>query len=176
MLYTERLIIRPFLKSDYKDLHEYLSRKETYNFERGEPISLKTAQKYASDWSKGKNFFAAILKANNKLIGQVSFFPERPPEFKTWQIGYIFHPDYQNKGYATEATQAVIKYAFKELEAHRIVAHCSPENIPSWKVLEKCGMRKEGIAKKDFLLRNDEKGNPIWLDSYDYAILDEEFV
>ncbi len=175
MLETKCLIIRPFLESDYKELHEYLSLPEIYRFERGEPLSLKQAKKITHDWAKGKNFWAAILKENKKLVGHLSFFPEGFPDFKTWQVGYIFHPKYQNKGYATEATQAMIKYAFSELDAHRVVIHCSPDNIASWKVAEKCGLRREGIFKKSYLLRKDKKGKPIWLDSFTYSILDEEF-
>jgi RimJ/RimL family protein N-acetyltransferase len=174
MLVTARLIIRPFLESDYQDLYEYLSLEETYRFERGGPISLDKAKELAREWSKGKNFWAATLKENQKLIGHVSFFPEGPEVFKTWQIGYIFNPAYQNKGYASEASLAVIKYAFSHLGTHRIGAHCSPENIPSWKILEKCGMKREGLLRKNFLFRNDENGNPIWLDSYEYAILEED--
>jgi len=176
MLTTERLIVRPFLKSDYHDLYEYLSRKEVYRFERGGPITLKQAKKFTREWSKGTKFFAATLKETQKLIGHISFLPERPPDFKTWQMGYIFHPDYQNKGYATEASRAVIKYAFSKLGAHRVVAYCSPDNTPSWKVLEKCGMQREGMSRKDFILRDDGNGQPIWLNSYIYAILDEDIV
>lgn len=178
MLETERLIIRPFQKNDYQDYHEYMSAPETFRFERGSPMSLKDAKKFCQTFA-GKTapgFWAAVLKGNTKVIGNVSFFPEGNADFNTWQIGYIFHPDYYNQGYATEATRAVIKYAFTELGAHRIVANCSPDNTASWKVLEKCGMRREGTAKKDFPLRNDEKGKLIWLDSYSYTILDEEFV
>jgi [ribosomal protein S5]-alanine N-acetyltransferase len=174
MISTQRLIIRPFLETDYQDLYEYLSRKETYRFERGEPISLEKAQEFAHDWSKGTNFWAATLKTSLKLIGHISLFPERPAVFRTWQIGYIFNPDFHNLGYASEATLAVIKYTFSELGAHRIVACCSPDNIPSWKVMEKCGMKKEGLSRKDFILRDDENGKPVWLDSYTYAILDED--
>jgi ribosomal-protein-alanine N-acetyltransferase len=175
MIETERLIVRPFLENDYKELHEYLSLPEIYRFERGEPISLKQAKKITRDWAKGENFWAAILKENKKLVGHLSFFPEGFPDFKTWQVGYIFHPKYQNKGYATETTQAIIKYAFSELGAHRIVIHCSPDNIASWKTAEKCGLRREGLEKKNFL-HPDENDKPVWFDSYIYAILDEEFV
>ena len=45
MLSTQRLIIRPFHKNDYQDLYEYLSLKETYQYEPGEPISLEEAKK-----------------------------------------------------------------------------------------------------------------------------------
>ena len=174
MLSTERLIIRPFLESDYQDLYEYLSLPETYRFEPGKPITLNEAKKLCKKRAKGTNFWAVTLKNSKKLIGHVSFFPLGPKFLLAWEIGYIFNPVFQNQGYATEAVRAIIRYAFRELGTHRIVGHCSPDNIPSWKVLEKCGMRREGKLRKNFLLRNDEKGNPIWLDSYEYAILDED--
>jgi len=174
MIFTERLNVRPFLENDYQDLYEYLSLEETYRFERGEPISFDKAKEFAREWAKGKNFWAATLKENNKLIGHVSLFPERPEVFKTWQIGYIFNPAYHNKGYATEASLAVIKYVFYNMGAHRVVAYCSPDNIPSWKVLEKCGMKREGLLRKDFILNEDKNGRPIWLDSYVYGILAED--
>jgi ribosomal-protein-alanine N-acetyltransferase len=174
MLSTERLIVRPFRENDYQDLHEYLSRPEIYRFERGGPISLKKAREFARDWARGRNFWAAVLKENHKLIGHVSFFSEGPEYLKTWQIGFIFNPVYQNNGYCSEASLAVIKHAFHKLGAHRIIAHCSPENVPSWKVLEKCGMKREGYLRKNFNIRDDENGNPVWLDSYVYGILDED--
>jgi ribosomal-protein-alanine N-acetyltransferase len=172
---TERLVIRPFQKSDYQDLYEYLSLPETYRFETGKPISLNKAKKFCKERAKGTNFWAATLKDSKKLIGHISLFAAGPKFLRTWEIGYIFNPSFQNKGYASEAAQAIIKYAFTELGAHRIVGHCSPDNIPSWKVLEKCGMKREGLLKKNFLLRNDTSGYPIWLDSYEYAILEEDF-
>jgi ribosomal-protein-alanine N-acetyltransferase len=177
MLNTERLIVRPFLKSDYQDLYEYLSLPETYRFERGKPLTLKETKKFCVEFAgkTGPGFWAGELKESGKVIGQVSFFPAGPEFLRAWEIGYIFNPAYQNKGYASEAALAVIKYAFTELGAHRIIGHCNPDNIPSWKVLEKCGMNREGLLKKNFLLRNDASGNPIWLDSYEYAILEEDF-
>lgn len=177
MLETERLTVRPLQANDYIDTYEYMSVPETYHFERGNPETLEEGKKFCHEWAAKDppNFWVAVLKTESKVIGHVSFFIHGHPDFKTWELGYIFNPKYQNKGYATEATKAVMKYAFTKLGAHRLVANCSPENIPSWKIMEKCGMRREGTQKKNFLIRNDKNGNPIWYDSYSYAILDEEF-
>ncbi len=176
MLSTERLIIRPFSETDYKDLYEYLSIKKTYQYEPGKPVSLEVAKKIAADRAKGTEFWAVTLKESKKLIGHVSFIQTEPKFLLTWEIGYIFNPTFQNKGYATEATQGIISYAFKELGAHRIVGHCSPENIPSWRVLEKCGFKREGLLRKNVFFRKDENGKPYWLNSYIYAILAEDYV
>lgn len=175
MLSTERLVIRPFQDSDYHDLYEYLSLKETYHYEPGEPISLEEAKKLAQERAKGTDFWAVTLKDSDKLIGHVSFIQTEPKHLLTWEIGFIFNPAFQNKGYATEASQAIIKYAFRELDAHRIVGHCSPENEPSWRVLEKCGMKREGLRRKNVFFRKDKDGRPIWFDSYQYAVLEEDF-
>jgi ribosomal-protein-alanine N-acetyltransferase len=175
MLSSERLIIRPFQEGDYQDLYEYLSLKETYRFEPGEPISLEEAKKLCRERARGTDFWAATLKDNSKrLIGHVSFIQTEPKFFLTWEIGFIFNPAFQNKGYATEASRALIEYAFRELSAHRIVGHCTPENVPSWRVLEKCGMKREGLLRKNVFFRKDSNGQPQWLDSYEYAILAED--
>jgi ribosomal-protein-alanine N-acetyltransferase len=177
MLSTERLIIRPFLESDYQDLHEYLSLKETYQYEPGEPVSLEEAKKLCLERAKGKDFWAVTLKDDSKkLVGHVSFIQAEPKFFLTWEIGFIFNPAFQGKGYATEASRALIDNSFKELNAHRVVGYCSTENIPSWRVLEKCGMKREGMQRKNVFFHEDKDGRPIWFDSYQYAILAEDYL
>lgn len=177
MLNTERLVIRPFQEDDYKDLHEYLSLEETYRYEPGEPISLEEAKKITSERAGGTDFWAVTLKDDSKkLIGHISFIKTEPKAFLTWELGFIFNPSFQNRGYATEASRALIAYAFAELDAHRVVGYCSPENIASWRVLEKCGMTREGVHRKNAFFRKDKDGRPIWLDSYEYAILAEDSV
>jgi ribosomal-protein-alanine N-acetyltransferase len=176
LLTTERLVIRPFRESDYRDLYEYLSLPETYLYEPGEPITLEQAEQLALERAKGTNFWAVILKETGKMIGHISFFQEEPRHFLTWEIGFIFNPAYQNKGYATEASRAVIKYAFKELGAHRIVGNCDRKNTASWRVLEKCGMKREGARRKNAYFHLDENWKPRWVDSYMYAILAEDCV
>ena len=69
----------------------------------------------------------------------------------------------------------IIQYSFEECDAHRIIAMCNPENIPSWKVMERLNMRREGHLKKQAFFKVSSKGKPLWHDSYLYAILKEEF-
>ena len=175
MFETERLIVRPFEPGDYKDYHAYASRQEIYRFERGTPVDLKQAKKDCKRMAKEKKIWAAVLKENNKVIGQVSFSSIRPEEFSTFNLGYIFNPDYYGRGYATEAARGMVKYGFEVLLVHRIVGHCSPDNIASWKILERCDMTKEGVSRKDFPHHIDGNGKTVWLDSLEYAILEEDY-
>ncbi|MBN1798659.1 MAG: GNAT family N-acetyltransferase [Spirochaetales bacterium] len=174
MIETERLCIRKFIKNDWQDLHEYLSLKEIYIFEPGEPISCAEAEKITNERAKGNDFFAVVLKEQHKMIGHVYFHHEEPKEYLTWELGFIFNPVYQRKGYCTEACRNIVKYAFEHLNTHRIVAYCNPKNTASWKVLEKIGMKREGFFEKKAFFRRDNKGNPLWHDCCAYGMLSHE--
>ena len=177
MLSTERLVIRPFQESDHKDLYEYLSLEETYQYEPGKPISLEEARKIASERAKGTDFWAVTLKdGSQKLIGHLSFIQTEPKSFLTWEIGFIFNPAFQNNGFATEASRALIAHAFAEMDSHRVVGFCATENVASWRVLEKCGMKREGLLRKNAFFQRDKNGRPYWLNSYEYAILAEDLI
>ena len=165
------MIVRNHIESDWTYLHQYLSLPEIYEYEPGEPISAEQARAMIEDRSRGNDFLAVALKDNDRMIGHLYFHQSEPVDFMTWELGYIFNPRYQNQGYCTEASSAMVKYAFGEWHAHRVVAYCNPLNTPSWRVMEKIGMEREGFFRQKAFFRRDEKGNPLWHDCYAYAIL-----
>lgn len=173
---TERLLLRRFMPDDWKDLHEYLSNPEVLQYDAETVSNEEECKKKADARSKGQSFWAVCLKETGKMIGHVYFAQVDPPEFLTWEIGYIFNPAFWGKGYATEACRRILRYGFEELGAHRITAGCSPHNPPSWRLLERLGMRREAHEKQFGFFHRTPEGEPIWLDSYKYAILRHEFV
>ena len=68
-----------------------------------------------------------------------------------------------------------MQFGFEELNAHRIVGMCNPENTDSGKLLERLLMRREDHHKKKAFFRRTEEGKPIWHDAYQYVILAEEW-
>ncbi len=62
------------------------------------------------------------------------------------EIGYRFFPEYWGRGYATEMTQALLRYGFEQVGLAQIVAVTNPENAASQHVLEKCGLQFQGLA------------------------------
>lgn len=62
------------------------------------------------------------------------------------ELAYHFSRDSWNKGYATEAASAVLTHAFGRVGLDRVIALVVPGNVASWHVLEKAGMRYEGLA------------------------------
>jgi [ribosomal protein S5]-alanine N-acetyltransferase len=174
LIETNRLSIRQFVLSDYNDLYEYLSDSVTYIFEPGKPITLDEAKELVSQRSKGNIFWAVILKQDSKLIGHLYFEQLKPKERLTWELGYIFNPRYHRKGYASEASAALVDYAFTHYHAHRIMARCNPENVASWKLLEKIGFAREGYFRKYGFVHKDGSGKPIWNDVYEYSKLEKD--
>lgn len=175
ILETERLILRRFLEDDWKDLYEYLSQEAVVKYEPYNTFSEEECKKEALKRSQQECFWAVCLKENNKLIGNVYFQQQEPKEFLTWELGYVFNPQYYGQGYATESCKKVIDYGFKVLSARRIVAMCNPKNESSWKLLERLNMRREGHLLKNIYFKCDEQGHPIWNDTFEYAILSEEW-
>jgi RimJ/RimL family protein N-acetyltransferase len=174
MIETPRLLIRPFRPQDGPALFEYLSNPDVYRFEPGEPLSLARSMEIARERSKKNHFWAVIQKNTQQLVGHLYFKQIEPMQFLTWELGYIFNPVFHNNGYASESSSALIRYGFQQFGIHRVTAHCNPENIASWRVMEKIGMTREGVYKKNSFTRRDENGSPIWTDTFAYAILKSE--
>lgn len=174
MIDTARLFIRPFEAQDGNALYEYLSKPDIYQFEPGEPVTLKEAKELALERSQGTDFYAVILKDKSKLVGHLYFSQILPNRIFTWELGYIFNPLYHLQGYATEAAIALVQYGFDNLSVHRVVAYCNPENIASVRVLEKIGMRREGHFRKNMFFHESASGTPLWNDTFVYAILRED--
>lgn len=175
MMETERLIIRKFKVDDWEDLYEYLSQESVVRYEPYDVYNEDESKQEAMYRSKDDAFLAVCLKENNKLIGNVYFKQQEPNEFLTWEIGYVFNPVYYGKGYATESCRKILDYGFQELNARRIIAMCNPLNTASWKLLDRLKMRREGHLQKNIFFKYDEKGQPIWNDTYEYAVLSDEW-
>jgi RimJ/RimL family protein N-acetyltransferase len=106
-----------------------------------------------------------IEKKDGTKIGFISHFL-RAGEI---EIGYNIVPNHRNKGYANEAIQTLVDYLFLSKDIMRIQAKTDPENIQSWKALEKAGFKREGILRRTFYCRGK------WRDDYIYSIIREEW-
>ena len=172
---TDRLILRRFSCNDWMDLYEYLSQEEVVKYEPYGILTDQECKKEAAIRSRNEAFIGVCLRDSNKLIGNIYFAQEEPKELGNWEIGYVFNPEYYGKGYATESCRALIDYGFNNMQVRRVVAMCNPENISSWRLLERLKMRREGHLHKNIFFKRNENGEPIWIDTYEYAILADEW-
>ena len=133
---TERLFIRKFTYDDWQAVHAYTADANVMNYIPEGIFSDEDAKKFVIENSnENPKYFPVLLKKDQTLIGHIAFhqyFGEH-----TYEIGWVFNPNYYNKGYASEAAHAVLKYGFEKMKLHRIIATCQPDNIPSYRVMEK---------------------------------------
>ncbi len=169
---TQRLMIRRFRSDDWHDLHEYLSQAEVVKYEPYDLFTEEQSRQEATRRSTDDSFWAVCLKNTGKLIGNVYLAKQ---DFDTWELGYVFNVNYQGNGYATEAARALIEDLFKIHNARRVIAMCNPLNVLSWKLLERLGFRREGNLIQNIFFKKDNTGQPIWSDTYEYAILSIEW-
>ena len=165
---TERLLLRSFRESDYEDLFEFLSQLEDDEFEGYPGITRENGREHLKYRLGSEEFYAIELTETVKVIGNI-YCGNR--DFAAREVGYIVNKHYQQKGYAAEALSAVIAQAFRE-GAHRIYAECDPRNVPSWKLLEKVGLRREAHFRQNIWFHRDKNSDPIWKDTLVYAILE----
>ncbi|MEZ4673848.1 MAG: GNAT family protein [Caldilineaceae bacterium] len=166
---TERLCIRPFRNTDWPAVHGYMSLPAAILYMAKSVMSEAETQEYIQkQLGDDATDFALIRLADNQLIGHMVFHPWFAP--RTYEIGWIVHPAYQRRGYASEAALALLRYGFEEMDLHRIIATCQPENPASYRVMEKIGMRREGHFRQCI-----DRGNDTWWDEYFYALLADEW-
>ncbi|HLO28136.1 MAG TPA: GNAT family N-acetyltransferase, partial [Anaerolineales bacterium] len=117
-----------------------------------------------SAWEHELRFpYMITLKDIGEVIGMIDPRIEGPK----MGIGYVVSRAHWRKGYVTEATSALIEWAFQQPSIYRVYATTDVENVASRRVLEKVGMQCEGILRK-YILHPNISAVP--RDSYMYAI------
>jgi ribosomal-protein-alanine N-acetyltransferase len=151
-LSTRRLVLRRLRKTDVDDIFDYASRpvvtKYTiWDYHRTNKETKAFIKRVTEKYKHGEPVSWAVTdKRSGKVIGTAGY------EFyssihKTAGIGYAISPDYWNKGYMTEAVKKIIEFGFKKIGLNRIEAVCDIKNIGSARVMEKAGMKFEGIQR-----------------------------
>jgi RimJ/RimL family protein N-acetyltransferase len=174
-LETARLRLRRFIDADMSAFLAYRNDPEVARYQSWESTTESEARAFITDQidlqpgTPGSWFqFAIALKTTDALIGDCGLHL-RGDDPRQGEIGYTLARAHQGQGYATEAIRAVLAYAFEILSLHRVTATADCRNTPSFRLLERVGMRREG----HFLQHAWYKGE--WCDEYLYAMLRREW-
>ncbi len=153
-LATERLILRPLTLEDAPVVQQLAGKKEIADTTISIPHPYSEQQ--AKDWitahveARAQNkgiVFGVELTRINQLIGTIGL-REIDQEHLQAEMGFWIGTDWWGNGYATEAAKRVIRYGFEERGLNRIYAHHMVRNPASGRVLEKSGMRREGLLRQ----------------------------
>lgn len=176
-LNTARLVLRPFTRGDVDAVYDYRSREDVARYLFDPPLSRdecalaiqqRTTQ-LALEAEGDRIILAVETRDDQSLVGEVSLI-WRSVEARQGELGWIFHPDHQGRGYATEAAAELLRLGFEDADLHRIYARCDARNDGSWRLMERLGMRREAHFREHALFKGG------WDEEFYYAILRAEWV
>lgn len=153
VLETPRLILRPLKMSDAKDIYAYskdpaVSRYVLWETHRSIADSKLYLRYMKRRYSAGQpSSWGIVLKETGRVVGTIGFmnFSE---EHSVTEVGYCLAKPQWGQGIMTEALRAVIAMAFDKLHVHRVEALFDVHNPASGRVMEKCGMKREGVMRQ----------------------------
>ncbi|TDL82771.1 GNAT family N-acetyltransferase [Peribacillus frigoritolerans] len=170
---TKRLILREVTLDDAEDIYSYLSDQDVVKHMGLDPCQTvedawNEIKWYQSIYEEGIGIrWGITLKDSDKMIGSCGFLNMAAKHYRA-EAGFELSKDYWGKGIASEALEAVVKYGYKHLQLERIEALIEPANLPSQKLVEKLGFRREG------LLRHYEYTCGKFDDLYMYSVLKKD--
>jgi aminoglycoside 6'-N-acetyltransferase len=166
------------LLTDVDDLLEYQSNPEIVRYIPWPPRTMEQVKEAAAktiatgkfDLLQENDYIVLVwaLKSTGQVIGQ-SNMGLVSKENKSSNIGWVTHQNFQRQGYALEATKALLGYAFKNFDLHRVIADIDTRVPESAALAEKLGMRREATYLDGEFFKGE------WCDMWLYAILKREF-
>lgn len=144
---TERLFLVPMRLRFLHSTHEYASDPENTRFMVSLPNdTLDDTRQFIinaeNEWRKPEpGYYEYAIIMDGAHVGAISLYPD-DNEPNTMELGWTVNKRYQNRGICFEAAKALVEYAQENLGTKRFIAHCDSENAPSYRVMEKLGMKR----------------------------------
>lgn len=167
---TPRLLIRPLRKTDVPALEEWMPDKTIYKYwgkgpgktDKSPELLFKKAER------PSKSFHLGIEeKASGKVIGDLWVYLIENDRMAS--VATRLAPARHGMGFGTEALSAMTRFCFANTELKRLWAEVDVRNIPSQRMLEKCGYKREGLIRQGKMVST-------WCDYYIYGMLSTDLV
>ncbi|MDH4616834.1 GNAT family protein [Brevibacillus sp. AY1] len=152
----EAIYLRPMQVSDAYELHSLRTRNHHFlqPFEPIRPAAHLTLTGQTEQLAQAERDFAAgtgyafgiFLNDTDQLIGRIALSNVVRGAWQNATLGYFLDQVQNGKGYTSMAVGLVLDFAFNTAELHRVQAGVMPHNLPSIRVLEKNGFRREGLS------------------------------
>ena len=173
---TARLRLRPLVPADVEALLAYRGQEEVCRYL---PFPAMTRavleERLAGDFARttitdeGQRLTLGVVEAaTERLVGDVVLmFHSR--EHRDGELGYVFHPDVRGRGYAAEASAAMLRLGFEDLGLHRVVARLDARNTASARLAVRLGLRQEAHLVSNAWFKGG------WSDELVFALLAQEW-
>lgn len=171
---TERLVLRRLADGDMPKIFAYRSQPQVAEWITSRATDVESLAERFGDGAT-----AVIVEHEGLVIGDLMIrvrdaYAQREvaegAAGSEAELGWTFDPAHHGRGLATEAIRALIGICFDDLKLRRVMAACFTGNEPSWRLMERIGMRREAHHRADSLHRDHG-----WQDEYVYALLADEW-
>ncbi len=164
-------MLSPASEADVDFIVDIKTDTSLWPFEDDTPSDKDAVRKEVIDRLDGRWYRQYLILLNTNQRTPIGAFHAHwyVKERESWELGYCIFPEYRGQGFCFEAAQSVLQYAFEEWGAHKVVAMCNEYNIPSYKLLERLGMIREGVFREELPWQDK------WVNQYFYCILEREY-
>jgi RimJ/RimL family protein N-acetyltransferase len=171
---TERLALRRLAGGDVPQIFTYRSQPQVAEWITSTAVDVESL---AERFGDGKS--TVIVEHEDRVVGDLMVDVGDPyaqrevaedAKASEAELGWTFDPAVHGRGFATEAIRALLGICFDDLGLRRVTAACFTANEPSWRAMERVGMRREAHHVKDSLHRDHG-----WQDEFIYALLAGEW-
>jgi len=176
---TEHLLLRPITESDLDDNYEIMKDADDIRYLLTDAPGKAQCLEYirhainkTHEEPQNEYHFAVVLKGTQRVIGCCNL--SKIPVQQGSLSGAVIHRDFRGKGYGGEVVGFMLKLAFEDLGLRRVISCCDTRNIPSYRCMEKQGMRREGHLVQARLPSKRE--SDFFGDEYAYGMLREEYM
>jgi RimJ/RimL family protein N-acetyltransferase len=146
-LETDRLRFRMLRESDFSTYETWCANMDIMRYLGGKTMNRLEAWRHMAylvgHWTfRGYGYYAAEEKTTGRLVGRVGYTDTAG--WPGFELGWTIVPEFQRRGYATEAATMLLRYAFEELDRPHVISLIHPDNAPSRRVAEKLGESIQG--------------------------------
>jgi RimJ/RimL family protein N-acetyltransferase len=173
---TSRLLLRPYTPEDMDAFYELRTRPDVTRYLYWEPASREEVEpeldrrvRVRTLGTEGDRLHLAVVpREGGPLIGDVmlAWLSER---HRQGEVGFVFHPDHQGRGFAREAATEMLRLGFERFGLHRIIGQCDARNEASAALMRRLGMRQEAHFVQNEIFKGD------WGDELVFAMLESEW-
>jgi [ribosomal protein S5]-alanine N-acetyltransferase len=113
---------------------------------------------------KREDFFGFLIcrKADGLLVGNINLFNLFRRNLQSATVGYFVGAPHVRQGYATEALQLLLRFAFRKMNLHRVEANIQPGNLPSIALVKRAGFSNEGLSPRYLKIRGKWRDHERW--------------
>ena len=157
-----RVTLADFIAEDVAAVHAFAGDPDVCAFTTWGPNTpAETAAFVGAALHPQPNGFLLAVMSAGEVIGSASVWTTSEAD-RAGELGYTLRRDRWGRGYGTEVAGLLMRLGFERLGLERLAATCAPENTGSVRVLEKAGMRREGLLRGHLLVRGHRRDSLLY--------------